>query len=342
MKTAAKIFIWIGMILQCFLIVPIIIGIIALRKIDDAYSASELKGIGVATLFLCSLLGGIFMLCMSDSSLTGGYSYHSGASAGTVIVRILGVLLALCGLFGTIGLLVHWADIDIVSVPTGTLSPVYDYSSFIGFGIGVLILLIITCIIICALMFFRAESAPKLITCVILSVLVLGALGIITFTRLSALPSEAEVAVQKERDRQVREERQEALLRAEEEWIKKINTLKFTEIKISELYEKAWRSPTIYDNSEITLEGYASDETAKAFILNFPGNGEIDNKCVSVKYTYSDEQPRVLEGDYVVVTGILSVSVYDEKNYSGAITGTYIEITLTATKCEIKEDPNVE
>jgi len=331
MKTAAKIFIWIGMILQFFLIYPIIIGIIALRKIDDAYSASELKGIGVATLFLCSVLGGILMLCMSNSSLIGGYRYHRGASAGTVIVRILGVLFTLCGLFFIIGFLYTMVDSIIVRVPVGTLSPVYDYTSFIGPGCCVLLSLIITCIIICTLMFFRAETSPKVITCVILSVLVLSAMGIITLSRLSSLPYEAEAAVQAEKNRQAEEE-------AEKERIEKINTLKFTDMKISELYDACWRTPSLYNGATISLEGYATDVAANDFILNFPGYGENGNEDIYVTYQYGENQPRVLRDDYVIVTGVLSVKVYDEEYSFGTMT--YLSIRIDASKCEIVPDPN--
>lgn len=69
MKTAVKIFIWIGMIIQCFLIVPIIIGIIALIKLENAVSRSELIFIGFLTFFFCSRIGGLLMLGMKNSDL---------------------------------------------------------------------------------------------------------------------------------------------------------------------------------------------------------------------------------------------------------------------------------
>lgn len=42
MKQTAKVFIWLGMIFQCVLIYPIVIGILALKKIDEAQSTDEL------------------------------------------------------------------------------------------------------------------------------------------------------------------------------------------------------------------------------------------------------------------------------------------------------------
>lgn len=69
MKTAAKVFIWIGIIFQFFLIYPIIIGVFALQKLDQAKTKEELQSFGILTLLLCSLLGGIFMLCIKDEEL---------------------------------------------------------------------------------------------------------------------------------------------------------------------------------------------------------------------------------------------------------------------------------
>lgn len=77
MKTAAKVFIILGMILQFYLIFPIIVGAIALSKLNAARAKSELTGIGICTLLLCSLLGGIFMLCISDAELVGATDGNS-------------------------------------------------------------------------------------------------------------------------------------------------------------------------------------------------------------------------------------------------------------------------
>lgn len=74
MKTAAKVFIWIGLIGGAILIFPLIIGVFALNKIDTATSKNDLVGMGVATLLLCSTLGGIFMLLITDEELNNTYS----------------------------------------------------------------------------------------------------------------------------------------------------------------------------------------------------------------------------------------------------------------------------
>lgn len=69
MKTAAKIFIIIGCVLEFYLIFPIIICICACNKMDTAKHKTELTALGVVTLLFCSLLGGIFMLCIPDQEL---------------------------------------------------------------------------------------------------------------------------------------------------------------------------------------------------------------------------------------------------------------------------------
>ena len=67
MKTAAKVFIILGMVLQCWMIFPLIIGIIALKKMKKATSKSELTVIAILTLLFCNTIGGILMLCLPES-----------------------------------------------------------------------------------------------------------------------------------------------------------------------------------------------------------------------------------------------------------------------------------
>lgn len=71
MKTAAKVFIILGMIFGCIAILPLIVGGIGLSKLNSAKDRSELVGIGVCVLLFCSLLGGIFMLCIPNEQLAG-------------------------------------------------------------------------------------------------------------------------------------------------------------------------------------------------------------------------------------------------------------------------------
>ncbi len=78
MKSAAKAFIWIAMILSFYLIFPVIVGVCALKKLDSATTKEELTNIGILTLIFCSMIGGIFMLCIDDNELA------QNASAGSI------------------------------------------------------------------------------------------------------------------------------------------------------------------------------------------------------------------------------------------------------------------
>ena len=63
MKTAAKVFIILGMIIGFWMILPLIFGGIALKQMKTQKPST---GISVCVLLFCSLLGGIFLLCSKD------------------------------------------------------------------------------------------------------------------------------------------------------------------------------------------------------------------------------------------------------------------------------------
>lgn len=66
MKKAAKIFIILGMIIGCYMIIPIIMGAIALGKLDRATSKSQIIKWGILTIIFTSQVGGILMLCLRE------------------------------------------------------------------------------------------------------------------------------------------------------------------------------------------------------------------------------------------------------------------------------------
>lgn len=72
MKTAAKVFIIIGMVCTFWLIFPLVVGILALNKINNAKSKEDLTAMAVLTILFCSFLGGILMLCIPDTEFNGG------------------------------------------------------------------------------------------------------------------------------------------------------------------------------------------------------------------------------------------------------------------------------
>ena len=73
MKTAAKVFIILGMIWQFYLIFPIVLGIIALNRLKKANSKDEF-GVGwaVVVLLLVNVIAGIILLCMNDYNFDNG------------------------------------------------------------------------------------------------------------------------------------------------------------------------------------------------------------------------------------------------------------------------------
>lgn len=70
MKTAAKVFIIIGMIVGAIAILPLVFGGITLSKMKTATCKDDLTVWAVLTLLFCSLLGGIFLLCCKDEDFS--------------------------------------------------------------------------------------------------------------------------------------------------------------------------------------------------------------------------------------------------------------------------------
>ncbi len=64
MKTAAKIFIIVGMICGFWYVLPLIFGGIALKKMK---AGKPTVGLSVCVLLFCNTLGGIFLLCSKAS-----------------------------------------------------------------------------------------------------------------------------------------------------------------------------------------------------------------------------------------------------------------------------------
>jgi hypothetical protein len=68
MKLAAKIFIIIGMVCQFYLIYPIILGAIALKKLNAAQKKEDFSTAwSVVTLLLVNIIAGILLLVMKDA-----------------------------------------------------------------------------------------------------------------------------------------------------------------------------------------------------------------------------------------------------------------------------------
>lgn len=67
MKTVAKVFIIIGMVLQCLMIYPVIVGAIVLSKLKKATSKADFGiGWGIVTILFVNVIAGIILLVMKD------------------------------------------------------------------------------------------------------------------------------------------------------------------------------------------------------------------------------------------------------------------------------------
>ena len=87
MKKAAKIFIWIGMIYTFYLIFPIIVGVLALKKLNNYTNKEDLTTMGILTLFFCSTLGGVFMLCINDEKLNNSSDSNIVEYKNTIVTN---------------------------------------------------------------------------------------------------------------------------------------------------------------------------------------------------------------------------------------------------------------
>ncbi len=70
MKKAAKLFIIIGMVLGFPLIFPLIVGAVALKKLNTATCKDDIKMTAILTLVLCNVVGGALMFCLKDEDFT--------------------------------------------------------------------------------------------------------------------------------------------------------------------------------------------------------------------------------------------------------------------------------
>ena len=69
MRKAAKVFIIIGIIINCIFILPTVIGCLSLKRISEAKMKKDLVLFGILTIIFCDVLGGIFMLCIKEKDL---------------------------------------------------------------------------------------------------------------------------------------------------------------------------------------------------------------------------------------------------------------------------------
>ena len=69
MVRTTKVFLIIGMILTFYLIFPLILGLIALSKINNSESVDEIRSWGIITLLFVNIVAGILMLNIREEDL---------------------------------------------------------------------------------------------------------------------------------------------------------------------------------------------------------------------------------------------------------------------------------
>lgn len=362
MRKAAKVFIWIGMICEFFLIFPIIVGIMSLKKINRATSRAELQDFGIITLLFCSTLGGIFMLCMEDADckpvqsiensseeLTAGVSKTESQpikeplteeqilerkrKKTKLVLKILGIIFA--SITFVLSLVFFFSTLSCVWVRgyyyyenKGIEIKPYHDPDFTLFLILTILFLVLTLVL--AYLILRLYDCKKKLRIIGMSVLV----GIYAVVSLIALPVKIS-RVQSDLN-EIKQEHQQILEK---------KTLKYTEVSIEDFLKDAERYPSKYNNKTIVLEGYVYDAGLNTFDLVFPypssvyyssyySNTYYEASDVSVEYVYDSTHPRVLNGDYVVVTGVVEITTITTSGNSTSKNS--INIKITGATCEIK------
>jgi hypothetical protein len=69
MKQAAKIFIWLSIVLGFWVILPVVFGLPALKKLDTSKTTAELGSSPILVLLFVNVIAGILMLVMKDADL---------------------------------------------------------------------------------------------------------------------------------------------------------------------------------------------------------------------------------------------------------------------------------
>ena len=79
MKTAAKVFLVVGMVCLFWAIYPLVLGIIAYKKLDESKDIKEIQTWGIVTLLLVSVVSGIIMLVMKEEDLYDSPAEYAAA-----------------------------------------------------------------------------------------------------------------------------------------------------------------------------------------------------------------------------------------------------------------------
>lgn len=210
------------------------------------------------------------------------------------IIFFVGIFLCLLFLFlFVLSVSTTPTEIDYYIDPK-TLDVTYSYSNFFLLFLSLSVIsLILSILSFVFLVLKRSKSYKRLISSIVFAVVLIFALV------LSCLILLDEYSYQ------------EYLISSDKQSIIK-RTPKYTETTIGDFLDEVNRFPTKYNEKIITLEGRVEkcskyeDPSFEAFKMKFCDD------TIEVIYNFDESVPRVVKGDYVVVTG--KVYVFYEKS----------------------------
>jgi hypothetical protein len=82
MIKTTKVFIIIGIIFGAPLIYPVVLGILAIKKLNNAETTEELTTWGILTIFFVSFIGGILMLNVKQKDIDSIHFYEDSNQSG--------------------------------------------------------------------------------------------------------------------------------------------------------------------------------------------------------------------------------------------------------------------
>lgn len=223
-----------------------------------------------------------------------------------IIARVIGGILS-AGLLFLVVLFSTTAFAELrYTIDSKTLDVTFDYSTFNWLVLFTLLSFIATILVFFFIAFYRCSGKIRVIFTSILLVIIIVAGVILSFTAIDNINADIENDKQK--------------------------FPKYTSMTLADFLEDVNRYPNKWQEKEVMLEGRAISCEKDVFTLKFPGTHWYYESydTIVVQYEWDENIPRIVEGDYVVVTAKVGVFLADD--------GTYDAILYNA-HCEIKSEP---
>ena len=222
------------------------------------------------------------------------------------ITRVIGGILSAVFLFLTILFLGGTFSELRYTIDPKTFDVTFDYSNSNWLILLASLSFIATIFVFCFLAFYRCSKKIRIISTSILLVTTIATCIGLSFISVDNLNAEIRNDMHK--------------------------IPKYTSMTLDEFLEDVNRYPDKWQGKEVTLEGRAINCKESVFTLKFPGTHWYyeSYETIVVQYEWDESTPRIVMGDYVVVTAKVGVFLVDD--------GTYDAILYNA-RCEIKSEP---